>query len=141
MGWRDWLSFDQKEYFNKLINIFQDLCHHFVFSKYLLFGIDIRSGRYHTIYFKEKASVTSNEGVSSSVWNLSIEFRTKVTFSKVVAVVTSIHHYCMYLVKQKFLQNSWLHCYKLNAEVIKNWRINNCNTHSSMKIHFIEIGE
>lgn len=88
MGWRDWLSFDQKEYFNKLINIFQDLCHHFVFSKYLLFGIDIRSGRYHTIYFKEKASVTSNEDVSSSVWNLSIEFRTKVTFSKVVAVVT-----------------------------------------------------
>lgn len=70
------------------INIFQDFCHHFVFSKYLLFWIDIRSDRYQTIYCKEKASVTSNEDPSSSVWNLSIEFRTKVTFSKVVAVVT-----------------------------------------------------
>lgn len=89
-GAKRWVQlFVQKEHFNKFLNVFQSCCHHFVFSKCQL-GEDGRSGRYQTISFSEKNSITSNKDLNSSAWNLSVELRTSITFSKVVAMGTTI---------------------------------------------------
>lgn len=80
--------FVHKKHLNKLLNIFSAVVTILCFSNVRYLGVDVRSGRYQNTSFSEKTSVINNEDLSSCAWNLSMKFRTWITFSKDIAMGT-----------------------------------------------------